>query len=193
LEISNTFAENSKDVFIIGHGIGTLTKQFEIAKKEVKVSEIDNEVLEVSKEYFQYNGNSVEIGDGRKILKDQRELIDLIVLDAYHNTYQIPFHLISREFFTLTREKMREDGVLIINAIGTPKEDIVLESINTTLKSVFQYVYIFARENEDQLQNLTIVASNKPHDVKKIKEHNLMNIKEGKLILDRDTKLKYLN
>lgn len=162
-------------------------------KKKVKVAEIDKDVLDISKKYFQYEGDSVEIGDGRKILKDQDETYDVIILDAFHNTYQIPFHLVSKEFFNLTRAKLSEDGILIINAIGTPGDDPVVESIHTTLKSVYPYVYVFSKEEEDQLQNLTIVVSNESLDDKKIKGQNVVEVKEGDLILDEHTKLKNLN
>lgn len=192
-KVSKTFVPESERVFIIGHGIGSLTRQFEKEKKEVKVAEIDKDVLEISKRYFQYEGNSVEIGDGRKILKEQTENYDVIVLDAYYNTYQIPFHLISKEFFALTNEKLQQDGILIINAIGTPKDDIVIESMNTTLKSVYPYVYIFAEDEDNELQNLIIVGSKERIKSKKIKGQRIVKVKEGKLILDGDTKLNNLN
>lgn len=191
--ISNTYVPESKNVFMIGHGIGTLTRQFEIGKKQVKVAEIDKDVLRVSRDYFQYQGNSVEIGDGRKILNEQIQKYDVIVLDAYNNTKQIPFHLISKEFFSLTNEKLQEDGILIINAIGTPNDDIVIESMNTTLKSVYPHVYIFSQGKKGDLQNLTIVGSKNPLDDKKIKGQRIIQVKEGELILDGDTKLKNLN
>ncbi|WP_394237617.1 hypothetical protein [Niallia oryzisoli] len=80
---------------MIGQGIGTLTRKFEQENKKVKVAEIDRGVLEGSQNYFQYKGNSVEIGDGTEILKERTDKKDVIVLDAYNKTYQIPFHLIS--------------------------------------------------------------------------------------------------
>ncbi|PGT79593.1 fused MFS/spermidine synthase [Bacillus sp. AFS040349] len=192
-EISNTFAQDSDKVFIIGHGIGTLTRKYEQENKDVKVAEIDKDVLEISRRYFRYKGNSVEIGDGRKILKEEQDKFDVIVLDAYNNTVQIPFHLTSKEFFYLTIEKLNDNGVLIINSIGNPKKDILIESINTTLKSVYPYVYIFANGEKDGLQNLTIVGSKKHLDDKKVKGQQIVKVKEGKLILDGDTKLHNLN
>lgn len=192
-EILKAYSPDNQKVFLIGHGIGTLTRQFEKEKKEVKVAEIDKDVLEVSRNYFQYNGNSVEIGDGRKILNEQTERYDVIVLDAYHDTFQIPFHLISKEFLHLSHKKLQEDGILIINAIGTPKDDILIESMNTTLKSIYPNVYIFAEEEVDKLQNLIIVGSKKPLDEKKIKGQHRVKVKKGKLILDENTKLKNLN
>ncbi|USK62406.1 fused MFS/spermidine synthase [Peribacillus asahii] len=191
-EISNIYAKDSDSVFIIGHGIGTLTRLYE-EEKEVKVAEIDKEVLEVSRNYFQYDGQSVEIGDGRSILNHQKNLFDIIVLDAYNNTKQIPFHLISKEFFSLTREKLNQDGILVINAIGTPQNDMVIESINATLKSVYPTVLIFGTEADNKQQNLSIVASLLPLDPNKVQKLIPMQVKNGEIILDEETKLNNLN
>ena len=114
-------------------------------------------------------------------------------MDAYNNTYQIPFHLISKEFFSLTSEKLNDDGILIINAIGNPKKDIVIESLNTTLKSVYPYVYVFTKGEKKGFQNLTIVGSKESLDVKKIIGQYSIKVNEGELILDEDTKLRNLN
>lgn len=103
---------------MIGHGIGTLTQKFEKNGKKVKVAEIDKQILEVTREYFGYEGDSVEIGDGRRILSKQLNKFDVMVLDTYNNIEQIPFHLISKEFFTLTSDKLDENGLLLVNAIG---------------------------------------------------------------------------
>lgn len=192
-QISDSFAPKSEKVFMIGHGIGTLTRKFEQEGKQVKVVEIDKGVLEVSRDYFQYEGNSVEIGDGRKLLKETKDTFDVMVLDAYNNTHHIPFHLISKEFFSLTSDKLNDDGILIINAIGNPKKDAVIESMNTTLKNVYPYVYIFAKGEKKGLQNLTIVGSKEPLDDKKIMGQHVIKVDEGELILDADTKLRNLN
>lgn len=192
-EISKTFSPESKEVYMIGHGIGTLTRKFEDTNKNVLVAEIDKEVVDVSRQYFQYNGNSVEIGDGRKILKEQKKRFDLIFLDAYNNTTQIPFHLISKEFFELTSEKLNNNGILIINAIGKQKGDLLIESMNSTLKSVYPYVYIYGREDGKGIQNFSIIGSKYPIEDKKIKGHNLIKVGKGKVILDSDTKLTNLN
>lgn len=178
---------------MIGHGIGSLTRQFENEIEEVKVAELDKEVLEVSREYFQYDGDSVEIGDGRKILQETSRSFDAIVIDAYHNTNMIPFHLLTKEFFALTEEKLQQEGILIINAIGRPADDLVIESMDTTLKSVFTEVQILAEDERSEWQNLLIIASNKPLTSNTIKGLTPVKVKGGELLLDEDTKLRNLN
>lgn len=164
---------------MVGHGKGSLTTKFESELEEVKVAELDKDVLEVSKNYFLYKGNSVEIGDGRKILQEETKPLDVIVLDAYHNTRQIPFHLITKEFFDLTEEKLKEDGILVVNGIGTPKDDLVIESTYTTIKSAYEEVYILAERDVGDLQNLIMIGSNNPLDMKKIKGQQAVKVKKG--------------
>lgn len=191
-DLSNEYKDNSKNVFIVGHGIGSIVKKFETEGKKVKVAEIDKTVLEVSREYFQYNGNSVIIGDGRKILNDEKMKSDIIFLDAYNNTTQIPFHLVTKEFFKLTESKLKQDGVLLVNAIGKPKGDEFINSLYSTLGSVYPYVKIFGRLEQGQ-QNLYFLASNTPLKESEIERLRELRIAKGEVILDTDTKLKELN
>lgn len=192
-EISETFRPDSQNVFMIGHGIGTLTQKFEKNGKKVKVAEIDKQVLEVSRDYFGYEGDSVVIGDGRRILSKQQNKFDVMVLDAYNNTEQIPFHLISKEFFTLTSDKLDENGLLLVNAIGKTQGDELIKSMNSTLKSVYPNVSVYSFEDKKGIQNLTFVASKSKFDKNKIKQQKLLQIGDGEIILDENTKLRNVN
>ncbi|MDA6963077.1 hypothetical protein OSM87_25745, partial [Escherichia coli] len=66
-------------------------------------------------------------------------------------------------------------------------------SMNSTLKSVYPYVYIYGMDDGKGIQNMTIVGSKHPIEDKKIKGHNLTKVGKGKVILDGDTKLINLN
>jgi spermidine synthase len=82
-----------------------------------------------------YKGRAV-IQDGRRFLADMSGKVDFVVLDAY-NSDAIPFHLITREFFELTRSRLSDDGLLAINYIGPPTGDFVTDSLFRTLAEVF--------------------------------------------------------
>jgi spermidine synthase len=51
------------DVFVIGHGIGTIAGYF--SEKRFKVAELDDKVVELSKLCFGYRKDNVIVGDGR--------------------------------------------------------------------------------------------------------------------------------
>ncbi len=106
-----------------------------------------------------YAGRAV-IQDGRRYLADNDEKVDFIVVDAY-NSDSIPFHLITREFFQLVRDRLTPDGILAINYIGPPRNDFVTASLFRTLGSVFGPRCIRAYRSsadEDAVQVITVLA-----------------------------------
>ena len=58
-------------IFMIGHGIGTIASRFR--EDQCCVAEIDAEIVELSRTYFQYGWNNVVIGDGRALLEQQAD------------------------------------------------------------------------------------------------------------------------
>src|SRR5262249_35919183 len=52
--------------------------------------------------------------DGRVFLHRNAELYDLILLDAYRGGY-VPFHLLTREFYTLVRQRLAPGGAAAFN------------------------------------------------------------------------------
>jgi hypothetical protein len=106
-----------------------------------------------------YPGRAV-IQDGRQYLVQNPTPVDFLVLDAY-NSDTIPFHLITREFFMLVKERLTGDGILAINYIGRPEGDFVTDSLLRTLGSVFDPDMLLAyrtRDDEAEAQVMTIFA-----------------------------------
>ena len=54
MEVNNPSFE---DVFVIGHGIGTIASRF--SDKRFKIAELDDKVVELSKRYFGYRQDNV--------------------------------------------------------------------------------------------------------------------------------------
>ena len=102
----------------------------------------------------------VVIQDGRQYLARQQGKVDFIVVDAY-NSDTIPFHLITREFFALVRDRLVDDGILAINYIGRPRDDFVTDSLYRTLGDVFGPERLQAyrtRPDRSTVQVITIFA-----------------------------------
>jgi spermidine synthase len=53
-------------------------------------------------------------GDGRVFLNRSNELYDLILLDAYRGGY-VPFHLLTREFYALVKQRLAPGGAAAFN------------------------------------------------------------------------------
>jgi predicted membrane-bound spermidine synthase len=184
-----TFVPDYENVFLIGHGGGTLTTYFEKEGKKVVAAELDPDVVQVSRDFFDYKGNSVIVGDGRSLLKAESSKKDLIMLDAFHHTYNIPFHLVTKEFFQETLSVLHDDGMLVVNAIGSPGEDSVLSSIITTIHSVYPHVGMYKnKEKGTEIQNILVAASRKKFPEAAFPGLEKITMSEGEIIRDHDTK-----
>src|SRR5262249_61865912 len=53
-------------------------------------------------------------GDGRVFLNRNSERYDLILLDAYRGGY-VPFHLLTREFYSLVKQRLAPGGAAAFN------------------------------------------------------------------------------
>ncbi len=192
--IIDVYHPNSSQVFMIGHGIGTLTKSMGSRGKIMDVAEIDEGVLDASRRYFGYKGNEVRIGDGRVLLgKREDQSIDVILLDAY-NGGSIPFHLTTQEFFRLTDKKLKKDGILVINVIGKAQNDPFIEAIHATIASVYTHVKWYATSSTyKDKQNLFVAASPRELKDELLMESTLIQVDAGDLILDGETKFIHLN
>lgn len=133
----------------------------------IETSELDPAVLRVAREYFilrETPRQVVHIEDGRAFLRRTRGVYGAILMDAYTaNRYgsYVPYHLVTKEFFTLASEHLTTNGVLCYNITGTVggAQSDLMGAVHRTLASVFPQVYIFpARES----YNVVLVATRTP-------------------------------
>ncbi|AIQ50742.1 spermidine synthase [Paenibacillus sp. FSL R7-0331] len=151
-----------QDVFLIGHGIGTIAGYF--AEKRFKVAEVNAEVVRYSRSHFGYAQDNVMIGDGRSLLEAERDgQYDYILLDAF-TAAGTPQHLISNEFFRLTRGKLHSGGSILMNLMGKNENDRVINAIHTTLSEHYTYVEAFAlpAEGAADVRNILLMGSGRP-------------------------------
>ncbi|WP_187768162.1 spermidine synthase [Paenibacillus sp. PL91] len=151
-------------LFMIGHGIGTIAGHY--SDKQVTVAEIDEKVVELSRQFFDYRRDNVVIGDGRLILsREEPDSFDYIVLDAFTKE-GTPFHLTTMEFFKMAHEKLNARGSIIMNLMGKAKNDKLMNAIYTTLKETFAYAKAFSLPGKDvsDIRNIIVVGSNKAID-----------------------------
>lgn len=151
-----------QDVFLIGHGVGTIAGYF--AEKSFKVAEVNAEVVNYSRTHFGYNQDNVMIGDGRSLLEcEQNGRYDYILLDAF-TAAGTPPHLTSSEFFRLTRSKLYPRGAILMNLMGRIENDRLMNAIHTTLSEEYPYIKAFAlpAEGSTDIRNIIIMGSGKP-------------------------------
>ena len=119
------------DVLILGMGTGTYATQCSRYFGEMNIEgvEIDQKITDLAHEYFELP-ESVPVAtyDGRAYLnalssdrwKKDGEFgtedgkYDVIMVDAYQDI-TIPFQMSTKEFFTLVKDHLRADGVMVVN------------------------------------------------------------------------------
>ena len=79
--------------------------------------------------------------DGRWGLYTSEERYTLIGIDAYRPPY-IPWHLTTREFFELVRDRLTDEGVVVINVGRAPNDRSLIDAMVTTLSAVFPSVHV---------------------------------------------------
>lgn len=155
MEINNPAYE---DVFLVGHGIGTLSSA--LSDKQLVISEIDQQVAYLSTQYFGYSGPHISIEDGYVLLKQMTDdRFDYIVVDAFHEG-GIPEQLTSRAFFETVRDKLDTKGHILMNVIGRGAHDPYVEYVYRSLASIFPVVDLFTLDAKDsgRTKNMILVG-----------------------------------
>lgn len=152
---------------VLGLGAGLLSKALERAGLTVDAVEIDPAIVQTARDFFGYNPKGrIFINDARATLETERELWDLMILDAF-GSESPPGHLFTVEAFARMRESMTPGGVLAVNLVSAlgAGEDAPWRSTYKTLSSTFPSVRAFvASEPADGLANIVFFASTGPLD-----------------------------
>ncbi|ANS74274.1 spermidine synthase [Paenibacillus yonginensis] len=151
-----------EEVFMIGHGIGTLSRYF--SEKNVTVSELDPVIVQISQTYFGYSLNNVQTGDGRALLEHQPAgKFDYVVLDAF-DAEGTPRHLVSTAFFQTIADKLKPEGSVLINLTGRAGHDHLLGAIGETMGRHFAYTRAFSlkADSRGDVVNFILAGSARP-------------------------------
>ena len=135
-----------RQVAILGLAGGTAARQITAAygpSVSITGVEIDPDILDVAHRYFHLDEPNVHpvVQDARYWLASEHGSFDVIVMDAYRQPY-IPFHLTTREFFELVRDRLRPGGTAVVNAGRTATDYRLVEALASTMAAVFPNVYL---------------------------------------------------
>jgi spermidine synthase len=127
-----------KRILMIGLGGGSISTYYGRAMPDVHIDtvELDQRVIDVAKQYFALRETPrvrYVAGDGRVFLNRSKDRYDLILLDAYRGGY-VPFHLLTREFYTLVKNRLTPGGAVAFNVHDGTK---LYHSTVKTLSEVF--------------------------------------------------------
>lgn len=137
--------QNVRSLAILGLAAGTSANQAAAVYPTVKIDgfEIDPEIVEVGNTFFNMNKTNLAVftEDARVGIAHSSQAYDIISVDAYRPPY-IPWHLTTREFFQETFNHLSDKGTLIINVARIFEDRRLVDSLYTTISSVYPSVYV---------------------------------------------------
>ena len=161
-------AEQNCDLLILGMGTGTYGSQCAryFPGMHMEGIEIDGKITKLARQYFRMPDEiTVFTYDGRAYLNAAAAKYDVIMVDAYQDI-TIPFQMSSVEFFTLVREHLKENGVMVVNMnMRGGKEGDICQYLSDTIAAVFSEIWtvdvpgstnrvLFASDNPEMLETL---------------------------------------
>lgn len=119
MTVALAYASSAARVVDIGLGGGRIATYIHdfIPNARVTCIELDPGVVELAKLYFGVRPGprfDLVTSDGRVYMARAKESFDIILLDAYQGTL-VPFHLVTREFFTILKLRLAPGGVVAQN------------------------------------------------------------------------------
>ncbi|MFD3763300.1 MULTISPECIES: spermidine synthase [Paenibacillus] len=175
-----------EDMFLIGHGIGTIARHY--ANRRITAAEVDKRVAELARTFFGSEAESVRIGDGRELLeREAQDTLDVIIVDAFTKE-GTPRHLASAEFFMMAADRLRDQGIMIMNLIGRGTRDPYIRAIHTTLHTVFSYTKAFRlSDRRIDIQNIILIGAARPilYQERHMAGFREATLEQGYVITDR--------
>lgn len=181
------------NVLILGMGTGTYATQCKKYYGDMSIEgvEIDGKITNLSRRYFALPDSvKVTTYDGRAYLNADKETYDVIMVDAYQDI-TIPFQMSSVEFFTLVKEHLNENGVMVVNMnMRGTEEGSINEYLSDTIASVFSTVKtvdvngstnreLFASDNADMLAVMKANTENlASQDLKRLMNHVSLSMED---------------
>jgi spermidine synthase len=160
MTVAAVYPAEAKTILMIGLGGGSLSTYLGRFMPETTIDtiEIDSGVIAAAKTYFgiketsrvRYHG-----GDGRVYLNRNKQLYDLILVDAYHGGF-VPFHLLTKEFYELVKQRLAPAGAAAFNVHDGSK---LYASTVRTLAAVFANVDLYSTRQGEVIAVATAQAA----------------------------------
>ena len=107
----------NKRILILGMGTGTFSLQCKryFPAAQITGVEIDEKITALARKYFDLPADvEVVTYDGRAFLQSDKNTYDVILVDAFQDISP-PFQMSSTEFFSLVRNHLDKNGIMVVN------------------------------------------------------------------------------
>jgi spermidine synthase len=178
LDLGIAYNPDAQRLLFVGLGGGSAPKRIwrDFPHMQLQVVELDPDVVDAAYRWFELPRDErlrVDVEDGRRWLVRNDERWDVIVLDAFYSD-SIPFHLATREFLELARERLEPGGVIVTNLIGavTGSQSRLVRSVARTYRTVFPTVTLHpvnlgGDDDPANIRNVILVATEAPLPAKR--------------------------
>ena len=168
------YAPQVDSILLVGLGGGVLTNYVGRFLPEAQIDsvEIDPGVIDAAKTWFgvkEAERMRVVESDGRVFLNRNRRLYDVALIDAYIGG-SVPFHLMTKEFYTLLKRRLAPGGAAVFN-IHEPNR-LFAVSVRT-LQAVFATVDLY----RSGFGEVAIVATDTPRATENV-EHRAAELQK---------------
>ena len=154
------YPPNIERILMVGLGGGSISTYLGRAMPglQIDVVELDPGVIAAGRKYFGLlETDQIHFieSDGRVYLNRNKDLYDLVLLDAYRE-HGVPFHLLTREFYELVKARLAPGGAVASNLSGNTK--LYLASL-ATFRAVFPTVDVYPDwKNPDEAQAVVVAT-----------------------------------
>ncbi len=160
------------DLLVLGMGTGTYCTQCNRFFEGIHTEgvEIDEDITGLAREYFHLSDEiEVHTYDGRAFLNCVDKTYDVIMVDAYQDI-TIPFQMSSVEFFTLVKEHLNPEGVMVVNMNmrGQNDGEGITFYLSQTISKVFPECYVV---NVPGTTNRELFASENPRVLDRLQKN----------------------
>jgi spermidine synthase len=160
MTVATVYPTEPKRILMIGLGGGSISTYLGRFMPEVTIDtiEVDSGVTAAAKTYFGIRETArvrYLDGDGRVFLNRNKQPYDLILVDAYHGGF-VPFHLLTKEFYTLVKERLAQGGAAAFNVHDGSK---LYASTIHTLRQVFASVDLYTTRRGEVIAVATASAA----------------------------------
>jgi predicted membrane-bound spermidine synthase len=150
MTIAAVYPRDIRRVLMLGLGGGAIPAYLArfIPAATIDIVELDPGVIGVAKKYFgirQTGAAHLYESDARVFLNRHSEPYDIILVDAFTGSY-IPFHLMTKEFYGLVRDRLAPHGVAAFNILPAVK---LFDSNVRTLQVAFDNVDFYHSGEEE--------------------------------------------
>lgn len=165
--------KNGDNVLLLGLGGGTLYKKLKENNLTVDVVEIDERIANVAKKFFFIEDDlNIVVDDARHYINTTSKKYDIIIYDLFHAETP-PTHLMTKEAFTEIKNKLSDDGLLIINFYGyiNQQKGKAARSIYKTLAAANFNTHLIATSGNENARNLIFI--NGKTELDNLLSHNI--------------------